>query len=193
MLPSHDMTLAHEAHGVNLLERHDIVEAVLDPWSAALGPARDAYRGHVYRVFHAARWLLRTERHDALLATAAAFHDLGIWSDATFDYLLPSARRAEQYAREHGQLDAALVALVVEQHHRLRRYVEGPSADVVEAFRRADMVDLSRGWLSAGLERARLRELVAVFPYAGFHRGLVRIALAWWVRHPLRPLPMMRL
>lgn len=178
---------------MRILEQHEIIEAVLEPWSAALGPARVAYRGHVYRVLNAARWLLGTERHDALLAVAGAFHDLGIWSDATFDYLPPSARRAEQYAHEHGEIDPALVATIIEQHHRLRRYVEAaPLADVVEAFRRADLVDLSRGLLSAGLDRERRRELVTAFPYAGFHGHLVRIGLAWWLRHPLRPLPMVR-
>jgi hypothetical protein len=82
---------------------------------------------------------------------------------------------------------------MIDQHHRLRRVVEGPEPEVVEAFRRADLVDLSRGVLRAGLPRELISELAARFPYAGFHGFLARTGLRWAVRHPLRPLPMVRL
>jgi hypothetical protein len=89
-------------------------------------------------------------------------------------------------------LDGETVAALIEQHHRLRRVRRGPHAEVVEAFRRADLVDVSRGVFRAGLDRAFLGELLRAFPYAGFHAMLVRTALAWALRHPTRPLPMLR-
>ena len=176
------------------IERHPLVEEVLGFWQEALGTERAAYRGHVYRVLNYARALVGSGKHDDALAVASAFHDLGIWSDRTFDYLLPSIQRGETFRRVRTpSLSADLLARMIDQHHRLRRVVEGPEPEVVEAFRRADLVDLSRGVLRAGLPRELISELAARFPYAGFHGFLARTGLRWAVRHPLRPLPMVRL
>lgn len=167
------------------------IEEVLEAWSVALGRARDAYRGHVYRVFNVARRLAGSAAHDEVLAAASAFHDLGIWSDRTWDYLDPSVARArEQLSARWPEVDEAAVVAAIANHHRLRRVRDG---GVVEAFRRADLVDVSRGLFSAGLDRGFHGELVRELPYCGFHRILLRTALAWFVRHPLRPLPMVRL
>ena len=130
------------------IERHPLVEEVLGFWQEALGTERAAYRGHVYRVLNYARALVGSGKHDDALAVASAFHDLGIWSDRTFDYLLPSIQRGETFRRVRTpSLSADLLARMIDQHHRLRRVVEGPEPEVVEAFRRADLVDVSRGVL----------------------------------------------
>jgi hypothetical protein len=177
---------------VELVLRVALLEDILATWAGALGGAREAYRGHAYRVYNSTRRLAGRDAPEDLLATAAAFHDLGIWSDGTFDYLAPSIARARRHVEEHAiAVDPALLASVIENHHRLRRW-RGAGAPVVEAFRRADLVDVSRGWVRAGLPKQFLRELLAAFPYAGFHGVLVRTAFAWFVRHPLRPLPMLR-
>ena len=179
---------------MQLIERHPLVEEVLGAWQEALGTERLAYRGHVYRVLNYARRLVGSGRHDDALAVASAFHDLGIWSDRTFDYLPPSIQRGETFRRiRTPSLPADLLARMIGQHHRLRRVIEGPEPELVEAFRRADLVDVSCGALRAGLPRELVRELAPRFPYAGFHGFLVRTGLRWAVRHPLRPLPMVRL
>lgn len=179
---------------MKLVERHPVIEEALDAWAPSLGAARVAYGGHAHRVFNLARRLLGSARRDDELAVASAFHDIGIWSDRTFDYLAPSVARALDHVRDHAPgLSARLITDAIENHHRLRRVRTGPDADVVEAFRRADLVDVSRGWIRGGVDRGFVREVVAAFPYAGFHRLLVRTALSWFVRHPLRPLPMVRL
>lgn len=170
-----------------LIERHSAIEDVLDQWTDALGTARAAYGGHAYRVFNYARRILGGDARDDELAIASAFHDIGIWTDHTFDYLAPSIDRARMYLEREGK-PTAVVAALIENHHRLRR----ANDEVVEAFRRADLVDVSRGIVRASVDRGFVRELVGVFPYAGFHGVLVRTALAWFVRHPLRPFPMMR-
>jgi hypothetical protein len=36
------------------------------------------------------------------LVIAACFHDLGIWTDHTFDYLSPSAGLARDYLQRYG-------------------------------------------------------------------------------------------
>ena len=92
--------------------------------------------------------------------------------------------------------DRQLVAVLIGQHHRLRCIRSGLEPEIVEAFRRADLVDVCAGvWgleRRAGLDPAFPAELAAAFPYAGFHGTLLRTALRWILRHPLRPLPMLR-
>ena len=172
--------------------RHPVIEDTLDAWD--IGDARAAYGGHAYRVFNFARQILGSENHDDELAVASAFHDIGIWTDGTFDYLPPSIAHARDFVREKmPQLSSDRVADIIANHHVLRRIHSGTNAEVIEAFRLADRVDVSRGWLGAGVNRVFRRDVVAAFPYAGFHGILVRTALRWFFRHPLRPLPMLRL
>jgi hypothetical protein len=179
---------------MNIVDHHPVIEEVLDAWSPSLARARAAYGGHVYRVFNYARRLFGSASHDDDFAVASAYHDLGIWSDRTFDYLAPSSARAADYLRARGPgASPRLVAEVIENHHSLRRVRSGTAPLVAEAFRRADYVDLSRGWLRAGMDRAFVREVSVTFPYRGFHGLLSRAAFAWSLRHPLRPLPMLRL
>jgi hypothetical protein len=179
---------------MELVEQHPFLERVLEDWAPALGSARLPYGRHAYRVLNYARALLGSAEHDQALALAAAFHDLGIWSDRTFDYLPPSAERAEAFRRERAPgLGADLIAGLIRNHHVLTPLTTGPEPAVQDAFRLADRVDVSRGQLRAGLSPRLVREVVTRFPYSGFHGVLVRTALAWAVRHPLRPLPMVRL
>jgi len=177
---------------MDLVTRHSVIEDVLDAWP--IGDARAAYAGHAYRVFNFARRILGTDQKDDLFAVVSAFHDIGIWTDGTFDYLPPSIAHARDFvATRFSYLSSDVVADIIDNHHSLRRVREGASADVIESFRLADRVDVSRGLLGAGLDRALRREIALAFPYAGFHGLLVRTALRWFLRHPLRPLPMMRL
>jgi hypothetical protein len=178
---------------MRVLERHSFVEEMAARWGGALGVDREAYSGHAYRVLNYARALIGTERHDDELALAAAYHDLGIWSDRTFDYLGPSQQRAEAFRREGApDIDGELLASLIHDHHLLRRPRTGIEPALRDAFRRADLVDVSHGTLQAGLPSAFVREVATRFPYQGFHAILLRTAAHWALRHPLRPLPMLR-
>ena len=64
---------------------------------------------------------------------------------------------------------------------------------LVESFRRADWVDVSRGVRSFGLSRRLLREIFAAWPNAGFHGVLLRLELRRLRTHPWNPLPMVKL
>lgn len=177
---------------LRIVLRQPLIDDVMEAFSPALGSARAAYAGHAYRVYNTACAVLGTDQPVDELALASAFHDLGIWSDDTFDYLEPSIARARDYLRERGSAaNAELIAELIRHHHRLRRVGSGPEPALVEAFRRADLVDVTAGVYRAGLPRTFVRELAAAFPNAGFHRILLRTARAWCVRHPLRPMPML--
>lgn len=175
-------------------DNHALIAEVMDAWSPALGAARAAYEGHAYRVYNFARALSGNGSHDGEIAVASAFHDIGIWTDETFDYLAPSVERASEFLRaRRPDLSSELVAAAIENHHKLGGIREGVEPSVEEAFRRADLVDVSKGLFTFGLPRGFYDEVVAAFPYSGFHGILVRTCLDWWRHHPLRPLPMMKL
>ena len=177
-----------------LLRRLAAVDDVLDAHRDALGRDYEAYRHHVYRVANLCIAQLSRADDDVEKASiAAVFHDLGIWTDRTFDYLEPSVRLAHDYLTRRGRADwIAEVTAAIRQHHKLSRY-DGPHARLVEAFRRADWIDVTLGLRAHGLSRARLRAAAAEWPRAGFHLMLARLALRRLATHPWNPLPMVRL
>lgn len=176
------------------LESHPLIEDALAPWADSLGAARIPYRNHAYRVFNFSRRLLGVTSEDETLAVTSAFHDLGIWSDRTFDYLAPSEARAREYLeRRLPNAPSALILAAIEHHHRLGAVSGASGAGLIDAFRRADLVDVSRGLFAFGLDRGFRREVLSLFPYEGFHGVLVRTGLAWFAKHPLRPVPVLRL
>lgn len=181
------------SHG--LVAENEVVDRVLDAHRAALGPDFDGYRNHIYRVASFFNEL-GPARFDATpaLAVAAAFHDLGIWVDETFDYLEPSSRLARTFIEAQGlaNVDPGLVHELVVQHHKLRRYTTQPWAGLVEQWRKADHVDVSFGLLSFGIPRARIRHVQRALPDSGFHRRLLVLTLRQFVRTPWNPLPMVK-
>ena len=126
------------------------------------------------------------------IAIAAAFHDIGIWTARTFDYLLPSATLACAHLSQTDRQDwAPEISGMIYEHHKLTRYLTRNDW-LVEPFRRADLIDVSLGALRFGLARGTLRTIFAEWPDRGFHWKLVQLAAARFARHPLSPLPMVR-
>lgn len=174
---------------MDIHEEIALLELTLAPWREALGVDYTAYRNHVYRMAHFCLALhpCTAEQRDQIII-AACFHDLGIWSDQTIDYLPPSARRAREHLAAQQPDWIEPVRLMIEMHHKLRPY-RGPHQALVEAFRKADLVDLSFGAIRFGLPRAQIGEVRRRFPNAGFHRRLMRLAREWFSQHPLKPPP----
>jgi len=80
-----------------------LLDEILAPWRERIGADFEGYKNHVSRVLNfcfALRECSDEERRK--LTIAGAFHDLGIWSDATVDYLPPSIAQAKLYLTEHG-------------------------------------------------------------------------------------------
>ncbi len=169
------------------------VDGILALHAEALGGAFQGYRNHATRVLHLLFALAPGLRAaPGALLVAAACHDLGIWTAGTFDYLEPSCALARRHLAERGLSGSSeAVARIIQWHHKLRTY-RGPDAEVVEAFRRADLVDLSLGRVRFGLEPAFVAGVRAAFPNAGFHRLLLALGFQQLRRSPLRPLPMVR-
>jgi hypothetical protein len=177
-----------------LLTEIATLDELLDAHSAALGRDFTAYRNHTYRVVNlcVAQSPGGSEQLEKM-AIAAAFHDMGIWTDCTFDYLQPSVQLASAHLAQSGRVEwtGEITAMILE-HHKISRHGSDPDS-LVETFRRADWVDVSRGLLTFGLPRTLLREIFAAWPNAGFHKRLVQLELARLRTHPWNPLPMMKL
>jgi hypothetical protein len=167
------------------------VDDVLGTFAPALGRDFVGYRNHIHRVLNHFLALSGSDELPDAVSLAVPFHDLGIWTDHTFDYLEPSTRLARAYLSAHGlEQHSAEVHALINEHHKLLAY-RGPHAATVETYRKADWVDVSMGVLRFGLSRAHLRAARAAFPDAGFHWRLATLTARQFLRTPLKPLPMM--
>jgi hypothetical protein len=190
------MNEPHTSGGhLDLLHTHPLVEEILEGHrDHARGDERGwtSYRGHVYRVFNMARVLVPDRGHrDDKLAIAAAFHDIDAFS--SLDYLGPSIGTMEAWLQRTGRSRwADELAVIIAKHHHLTPY-RGRHADLAEAFRRADLNDLSQGFIRSRMPREHVRAVresidVGVF----FTRTVPRAIVRHLVRHPLDPLPIVR-
>lgn len=148
----------------------------------------DAYKAHVYRVFNFARALSGdAPGRDDKLAIAAAFHDLAAFD--TLDYLAPSIVAQDAWLQRTGRADwSDELAVMVAEHHRFTRYAAPrPHADLVEAMRRADLVDVSQGLVRFGLPAAFVKEVRGSFDAGVFFRRVIPAGAVRTVRtlHPL--------
>ena len=177
-----------------LLTEIATLDELLQARAAELGSDFTAYRNHTYRVVNlcAAQSSGGPEQLEKF-CIAAAFHDLGIWTDGTFDYLQPSIRLAADHLDLSGRPEwkPEITSMILE-HHKISAWKGDPNW-LVEPFRRADWIDVSRGIRSFGLPRSLLREVFSTWPDAGFHKRLVQLSLARLRSHPWSPLPMIRL
>lgn len=173
-----------------IIRQHQLLDEILTSWRDALGKDFQAYRNHCYRVlnFYAAQ-VSKSPDNLNKAAIAVAFHDLGIWSHGTFDYLAPSAELARRYLQQVGKEDWITdVVAMIDNHHKVTAAGDG----LAEAFRKADWTDVTLGLLSFGLKRSLLRVVQRTFPDAGFHRRLVSLSARHTLKHPFKPLPMFR-
>lgn len=174
-----------------------IIDDILEDYRSTIGSVFNGYRNHVYRMVNCTLALLErdninTEENRQKVMIAAAFHDIGLWTDKTLAYLEPSVPHAIRYLEKHDlmHLETEIVKMITE-HHKVTAFTDG-SLPLVEYFRKGDLVDFSLGMIRFGLEKSFLRELKATFPNAGFHRFLLVSTLKWLPRHPLSPAPMMK-
>ncbi|WP_406270125.1 HD domain-containing protein [Nocardia sp. NBC_00881] len=174
----------------------DEIEGRLAPWQQQLGGDGAGYTNHVLRVLALCDLLADDQqpppssREEYL--TAAALHDIGIWSAGTFDYLAPSCDHARAWLASIDRSDLTeIVVPMITEHHKIRS--AGAPDDAVEIFRRADAIDVELGLLGRfGVSRATYRDLAKRNPDHGFHRALVRLAARRLWTNPTSPLPMLK-
>ena len=185
--------MLQNANYAGLLTSLPTVEEVLDDHAAELGHDLTAYRNHVYRVVNLCLAMATDNRVELeKITVAAVFHDLGIWTNHTFDYIAPSVALAREHLAARGMADwiPEIEAMIVD-HHKVTPSHAHPQS-LVESFRRADWIDVTRGLRRFGLPRTFIARVDAAWPNAGFHRRLVQLTIDRFLKHPLTPLPMVK-
>ena len=172
----------------------DLLEDILGKYKDVIGEDFLPYKNHVYRVIHFC-FLLRQDLKPAQkekVIIAGAFHDLGIWTEDTLDYLPPSVNLAKAYLKQRNQKKwSAEIALMIDLHHKLRP-VEEKNPSLVEVFRRADLIDVSLGKVKFGVSKEDIKNVRTTFPNSGFHKRLTQLAFRELFRHPLKPAPFLK-
>jgi hypothetical protein len=167
-----------------------LLEDILARWKDQIGADYPGYRNHVYRMVHfclALRDCTDDERDK--IVVAGCFHDLGIWSDRTADYLPPSIALATAYLAQHGlEHWSPEITAMIALHHKVTRAQED-RYPLVDVFRTGDLVDVSLGFVTGGVPKAHIKRVKQQFPKAGFHLRLVRLVGQWFAEHPTSPPP----
>lgn len=167
------------------------IHSILISHQSKLGNGFDMYHNHCCRVYTYAVLLSNAnEEEQQQLAIASAFHDIGIWTHGTFDYLGPSVSLAMQYLADNNlQHWNTSVYEIIMNHHKLSRFT---SNRLAEAFRKADLIDLSLNIFKYSVERKQLQAINLQYPALGFHWFIAKQILRNIVTHPLNPLPIVR-
>ena len=179
-----------QANNFQLSLPNRIIEETLCKFKSVIGDDYDRYRNHVYRVFANCLLIDKDEGNREKYAIAAVFHDIGIWTDHTIDYLKPSITQATVYLSETNKEEwIGEISLMIHWHHKISPY-SARYSQLVETFRKADWIDVSLGVLTFGYDRKEIMRYRYEFPDLGFHLFLIKKTTKNFFRHPLNPLPM---
>jgi putative nucleotidyltransferase with HDIG domain len=160
--------------------------AVTPAVSDALGALRAAtarvegpMERHCLRVRHIAAELARHRGwaiDGEVITVAAILHDIGLYPSASRGgvYTEDGAELAREMLRAHSWSTERIrrCAEAIDRHHELRSQLA--RGGEVEALRLADLVDLSGGLLTFGLDRRWLRSLNQTVPRQGLIAELTR-------------------
>ena len=168
-----------------------LIYTILSNYKNELGDSFNHYQNHCCRVFNYAVLLSKAnEEEQNQLAIATAFHDIGIWTANTFDYLEPSIQLAQKYLAENNLAQwNAPVAEIIGNHHKLSAYKKNTLA---ENFRKADLIDLSFGIFKFGLSSKQIAETKKRYASLGFQRFIFKTMLKNAIKHPFNPLPIVK-
>lgn len=169
------------------------LDALLEQHAEIIGPGMPTYRNHCYRMVNFTIALAGNDA-ETLEKTqiAAAFHDIGVWTHRTMDYLEPSEQQAREYLAKIGESEwAEEIGAMVEWHHKITP-LKNPVSPLVEAFRKGDWADVLHGFVGYGVPRETFRGAFKTWPDAGFHWLLVKLSVKRLLTHPWSPLPIFR-
>lgn len=174
-----------------IVRKHPVIEALFVAYLDVLASDTEKYKNHVYRIFNYSLYLSKNTAEEKY-AIAAFFHDIGIWTNTTFDYLQPSIALVKEYLIQSGKANwSEEITIMIDQHHKISSY-KGNFATTVEIFRKADWTDVSLGIIHFEIPATFIQQIKTQFPYKGFHLFLIKLFFKNLLRHPLKPLPMFK-
>ena len=111
-----------------LLTRIPTIDNVLNDHATALRDDFFAYRNHVYRIVNLCAAIVGRSELEKI-AVAAVFHDLGIWTNGTFDYIAPSIALAHDYlvACAHQDWTTEIEGMIAD-HHKITPSTADPDS-----------------------------------------------------------------
>ena len=169
-----------------------IIEELLSQHEKEIGKDFEKYKNHVYRVFSICTKMDEVKHNEEKYAIAAVFHDIGIWTANTFDYLEPSIILAHNYLDTIGKSDwKDEIELIIDMHHKKSKY-SGKHEKTVETFRRADWIDVTKGRKLFGFSKSEFNRIIKQYPILGFHKFLIMQTIKNLFKFPLNPLPMFK-
>ena len=169
-----------------------IIEDILPKFKSAMGVDYGKYKNHVYRVFLNCLLIDSEKNNEEKYAIAAVFHDIGIWTNHTFDYLDPSIEQAKIYLAKTNRTDwIEEISLMIYWHHKMSKY-KGAHEEIVENFRKADWIDVSLALRTFKFDKKKIHETRRRFPNSGFHVFLIKETIKNFFKHPLNPLPIFK-
>lgn len=170
------------------------IETILKKYQTIIDRDYQGYLNHCKRVAACCLILSQDSREDTIhkIAIAVAFHDIGIWTSKTIDYLEPSVKVMLSYLTLHRLLDWQIeITLMITEHHKLTT-TKCSEYPLVEYFRQADYADFSLGLLRSNIPRSEFKKLTSQYPNYGFHKTLVYLGLKRFLQKPWSPLPMFK-
>jgi len=171
---------------------NEIIEELLNKFKPVMVNDYDKYRNHVYRVFLNCCLIDENKLNEEKYAIAAVFHDIGIWTNHTIDYLNPSEEQAQTYLTEIGKHQWRYeITSMIDWHHKVSKY-NGRFETTVETFRKADWIDVTLGLITFGFDNRKIQEHRRRLPNLGFHIFLVKKIVRNFFQHPFNPLPMFK-
>lgn len=174
-----------------IVQQHPIIEELFSSYKNVIGNDLEKYKNHVYRIFNYSLFLSNNEDADKY-AIAAFFHDAGIWTNDTFDYLQPSIDLAKNYLIQINKENwSDEISLMIDYHHKTTTY-KGNYETTVEIFRKADWTDVSLGIIHFEIPATFIQQVKTQFPNKGFHFFLTNRFTKNLFQHPLKPLPMFK-
>lgn len=181
---SSTLDVVPSARGARLRAHADAVFEQVSPYSGF------GFRHHCRRLFRFATMLLERDglRLDYDVAyMIAMWHDLGILSerDEGHHYLQRSVALFERETRDLnlGETPPQILRECILYNHRL---MPVPNlSPVAECFRRAVLMEHSRGFCRFGLDRASVAKVFEEYPRGNFDRVLLDFAFRTLRREPL--------
>jgi len=166
------------------------IDELLGPYKSIIGEDYNKYRNHVLRVYLNCLLLDTNKDNEGKYAIAAVYHDIGIWTKQTIDYLEPSIEEAKVFLMQAGKEEwIEEISLMIYWHHKWGDY-KGKFMVTTGNFRKADWIDVSLGFLTFGINKKEIEKIRNAFPNLGFHKFLVKKVGGNLLKHPFHPLPM---
>ena len=175
---------------MDLIKDNETFEAIFQEHKLVLGKDFEHYRGHCYRILNYMNYWKLNEVEFKTCEVAIPFHDMGIWTHKTMDYLEVSFEGAKKYIEEK-KLDIEKDSLenIIVNHHKISKIKDNSLA---EKLRKADLIDLSFGVIKFGIDQKAMHSIVSEFPFLEFQQVIFKKVFSHAVRNILNPFPMLK-